>query len=47
MTNTIKPTASWLRLLFLITGQVEKIVLDYNAGKNNHQFSNKVKDEHK
>ena len=47
MTTTIKPTASWLRLLFLITGQAEKIVLDYDAGKNNHQFSDKVRDDHK
>ncbi len=47
MTSTIQPTPFWLRILFLLTGQPEKIILDYDAGNNNHEFSNKTRDEYK
>ncbi len=45
MTSTITPTPFWLRLLFLLTGQPEKIILDYDQGNNKHDFSNKNKDK--
>lgn len=47
MTNQIQPTPFWLRFLFLLTGQVEKIVLDYDAGDNNHEFSKQTKDDYR
>ncbi len=47
MTTSSQPTPFWLRIIFLLTGQTEKIVLDYDAGENYHEFSNKTKDEYK
>ena len=47
MTNQITPTPFWLRLLFLLTNQSEKIVLDYDAGNNKHDFSNKTRKDMK
>lgn len=47
MTIQSKPTSGWLRFLFLLTNQPEKIVLDYEAGENKHEFSEKTKDDHK
>jgi len=47
MTRITKPTPIWLRILFLLTGQPEKIILDYDAGENNHEFSKKTQEDHR
>ena len=45
MTTKLEPTGFWLRLAFMLTNQVNKIVLDYDNYKPRKNFSNKTKRE--
>ena len=45
MTTKLEPTGFWLRLAFMLTNQVHKIVLDYDTFKPSKHFSSKTKRE--
>jgi len=45
MTTKLEPTGFWLRMAFMLTNQVEKIVFDYDKFQPLKRFSGKVKRE--